>query len=111
MLLALMTINSFVLMIVLLMKFNKPFKIFLGKNVVYNFINSMFEESKYCSNVMEKHVNKELVKTKQDSEDLETLCWVCANDRVNNDIKVGVHYHITEKIEALRIEIVISMLN
>ena len=84
-------------MTVLLMKFNKPFKTCLGKDVVYNFINSMIEESKYCSNMMKKHVNKELVNTKQDNEDLKTLCWICDNDRVDNDVKVSVHCHITEK--------------
>ena len=31
-----------------------PFNTYLGKNVVYNFINSMIEESNYCSEVMKK---------------------------------------------------------
>ena len=44
--------------------FSKPFKSYLGKDAVYNFINSMTEESKYCSEVMKKHFNKELVMTK-----------------------------------------------
>ena len=35
-------------------KFNKPFKSYLGKDAVYNFINSMIEEYKYCSDVMKK---------------------------------------------------------
>ena len=35
-------------------KFSKPFKIWLGEDVVYNFINSMIEESKYCRDVMKK---------------------------------------------------------
>ena len=29
--------------------FSKPFKSYLGQDSVYNFINSFFEESKYCS--------------------------------------------------------------
>ena len=33
-------------------KFSKPFKTNLGKDVVYNFISSMIEESKYCSDVI-----------------------------------------------------------
>ena len=41
-------------------KFSKPFKTYLGEDTVYNFINSMIEESKYCSDVMKKHFNKEL---------------------------------------------------
>ena len=32
-------------------KFSKPFKTYLGEDAVYNFINSMIEESKYCSDV------------------------------------------------------------
>ena len=28
-------------------KFNKPFKTFLGKEAIYNLINSMIEESKF----------------------------------------------------------------
>ena len=52
-------------------KFSKPFKSYLGKDAVYNFISSMIEESKYCSEVMKKHFNKEPAMTKKDSEDFE----------------------------------------
>ena len=41
-------------------------------------------------------------------------CWICDNDYVDNDVKVRDHCHITgslENIEALYIEIVISILN
>ena len=37
------------------------FKSYLGEDVVCNIINAMVEESKYCSDVMKKHFNKELV--------------------------------------------------
>ena len=40
-------------------KFSTPFKTYLSKDAVYNFIN-MIEECKYCSDVMEKKFNKEL---------------------------------------------------
>ena len=45
----------------------------------------MIEESKYCSEVMKKHFNKELVMTKEDNEDFKnsTKCWICDNDYVN----------------------------
>ena len=33
-------------------KFSKPFKSYLGEDVLYNFISSMIEESKYCSDVI-----------------------------------------------------------
>ena len=52
-------------------KFRKPFKLYLGEDAVCNFINSMIEESKYCSEVMKKPFNKELVMTKKDIEDFK----------------------------------------
>ena len=39
-------------------KFSKPFEAYLGKDAVYNFINSMMEESKYCSEVIKKTPTK-----------------------------------------------------
>ena len=49
-------------------KINKSFNSYLGEDVVYNFNNSMVKESRYCSNAMKKHFNKELVMTKKLSE-------------------------------------------
>ena len=58
----------------------------------------LIEEIKYCSDVI-KRINKELVMTKKDNEDLKnyTTCWICDNDYVGNDVKVRDHYHITGK--------------
>ena len=41
-------------------KFGKPFKNYLGKDAVYNFVKNMIEESKYFSEVMKKHLTKNL---------------------------------------------------
>ena len=51
--------------------------------------------------------------TKEDNEDLKNCakCWICDNDYVDNNIKVRDHCHITDNIEVLHIEIVISILN
>ena len=59
----------------------------------------MIEESKYCSEVMKKHFNKEFVMTKEDNEDFKnsTKCWICDNDYIDNSIKVKHHCHITGK--------------
>ena len=46
-------------------KFSKPFKTYLGKDTVYNFINRLIEESKCCSDVMKKNFNKKIVMTKE----------------------------------------------
>ena len=45
-------------------KLSKPFKQCLRKDAVYNFISNMIKESKYCSEMMKKYFNKELVMTK-----------------------------------------------
>ena len=52
-------------------KFNKPFKSYLGKDTVHNFINNTSEEIKYYGELMKKHLNKELVMTKEGNEDFE----------------------------------------
>ena len=36
-------------------KFNKPFKLYLSENTVYNFVNTVVQESKYYSEAMKKH--------------------------------------------------------
>ena len=80
-------------------KFSKPFKSYLDEHAAYNFISSMIKESKYCSDVMKKHFNKEFVMTKKNNKDFEnsTKCWMCDNDYIDGDV--------------LHVEIVLSMLN
>ena len=43
----------------------QSFKSYLDKDTAYSFINSMIEESKYCTDIMKNHFNKELVMTKK----------------------------------------------
>ena len=94
-------------------KFSKPFKSYLGKDPVCNFISSMIKESEYCKDVMKKHFNKELVMTEQNNEDLEnsTKCWTGDNDYIDGDVKVRIIVISLKNIEILSIEIVISTLN
>ena len=67
----------------------------------------MIEESKYCSDVIKKYFNKELVMTKEDNEDFKnfTKCWICDNDYIENDVKVRIIVVSMENIGALHIEI------
>ena len=46
----------------------------------------MIEESKYCSGVVKKQINEELVMTKEDNEDFKnsTKCWICEYQYVLN---------------------------
>ena len=37
-------------------KFSTSFKLYLSEDTIYNFINSMIEESKYCTNIMKKDI-------------------------------------------------------
>ena len=41
-------------------KFSKPFETYFGEDAVYNFINSMIKESKYCSEVIKNILTKNL---------------------------------------------------
>ena len=91
-------------------RFSKPFKTYLGKNPVENFINYMTEQSKYCNQVMKNHFRKEFVMTIEDNGGFKnsTRDWICDNDYTDNDVKLRDHCHI---IEALHTEIAISVLN
>ena len=66
----------------------------------------MINANKYCSEMMKKHFNKDIVMNKEDNEDFinSTKCWICDNDYVDNDV-------ITGKYWALNIEIVMLILN
>ena len=71
----------------------------------------MIEESKYCQDMIKKHFKIEFLMTNEDNEHFKNSikCWICDNDYVDNDAKVIYHCYI-ENIEALYIEIVISIL-
>ena len=66
---AAMDVNQYVSMISLV----RFFKSYLEEDVVYNFINSMTEESKYCTDIRKKDFNRELVMTKMIMKILKTL--------------------------------------
>ena len=80
-------------------EFRKPFKSDIGGDAIYNIINNMLQEGKYCSYVMEKDFNKERVMTKKDNENFDNSAesWICDNNYLNGDVKVRDHCHITGK--------------
>ena len=59
----------------------------------------MVEESQYCSDVMKKHFNKELLIIIKGNGTLEnsTKCWICNNDYIETGVKVRDHCCITGK--------------
>ena len=80
-------------------QFSKPFKSYSGQDAVYKFITSMVKKSKYCSRVIKKYFNLELVMTKKDDENFESFAkeWLCGDTFVESDLKVRNHCHVTEK--------------
>ena len=59
----------------------------------------MTNKSKYCSDSMKEHFNKELVMTKKDDEDFQnsTKSRICDSDYVDGKVKVRDHCHVTVK--------------
>ena len=84
-------------LVVVYQKFSTSFKTYLGEDALYNFINSIIEESKYCSDIMTKRFNKELVMTKENNENfkISNKCWICDNDYIDTDVRERDHCHIT----------------
>ena len=80
-------------------KFSNPFKSYLGEDAAYNFIDSILEESKYCSDMIKKHFNQKLVITKKDDKDSQSAFkyQICDNVYVDGDVIVKDHCHIAEK--------------
>ena len=71
---------------------------YLDEDAVSNFVDSMIEESKYCTDIIKKHFNKKLVKTKEDDDDFENSKKCCIRDNfyVDGDVNVvSNHCHIT----------------
>ena len=73
-----------------------PFKSYLGEDAVYNVVNSMIEESKFCTHVMKKKNNKELVMPKEDDTDFENSneYLLFTNSYVDGDLYVRDHWSV-----------------
>ena len=80
-------------------KYTKPATIYRGEKAVYEFLEDMLEEVKYCKNVMKKEFNKPLKMTKEDEEEFQKAneCHICNKKYTNEDIRVRDHCHITGK--------------
>ena len=80
-------------------KYSKPIKIYRGKKAVYNFMEKMLEEVKYCKYVMKKEFNKPLRMTKDDMDKFQKAekCYICNKKYTDKDIRARDHCHITGK--------------
>ena len=80
-------------------KYTKPEQIYRGENAVYQFMEAMLEEVKYCKKVMKKRFNKPLRMTEKDEEAFKKAneCHICEKKYTDKDICVRDHCHITGK--------------
>ena len=80
-------------------RFTLPTKIFTGSNCIKEFIEWVFEQKKYCNQIINKHFNKKLKMTIENEDDYQNSkdFWIC-NQKINKDKdKVRDHCHITGK--------------
>ena len=80
-------------------KYSKPLKIYRGEKAVYNFMEYLLDEVKYCKKVMKQQFNKPLKMTKDDDIRFKKSeeCHICGKKYTDKDIRVRDHCHITGK--------------
>ena len=71
--------------------FTLPTKIFIASNSIKEFIESIFEQQKYCNKIINKHFNKKLKMTIQDENNYQNSqdCWIC-NEKLDEDKDKGI---------------------
>ena len=80
-------------------KFTLPTKTFTGSNSIKELIEWVFEQKKYCNQIINKHFNKKLKMTIENEDDYQNSkdFWTCTQ-KINIDKdKVRDHCHITGK--------------
>ena len=72
---------------------------FTGSNCVKEFIEWVFEQEKYCNQIIQKHFNKKLKMTIEDEKNYQNLqnYWMCDQKIINDKDKVRDHCHIAGK--------------
>ena len=80
-------------------KFTVSTKIFTGSNSIKEFIEWVFEQKKYCNQIINKHFNKKLKMTIEDEDNYQNSqdCWIYNQKVINNKDKTRDHCHITGK--------------
>ena len=80
-------------------KFTLHTKIFTDSNSIKEFTEWIFEQQKYCNQLINKHSNKKIKMTIKDENNYQNSqnCWIC-NQKINKDKdKVRNHCHIKGK--------------
>ena len=80
-------------------KYTKEEEIYRGEKAVYNFMEAMLKEVRYCKNVIKTQFNKPLKMTKYDEQEFQKAdrCHICEQKYNEKDVRVRDHCHITGK--------------
>ena len=80
-------------------KFTKPILVFRGENAAYEFVKAILKEYQYCTKVMKKHFNKNLIMSEEKEEQFQSsnTCWICEKLIDDDDEKVRDHCYRTGK--------------
>ena len=78
-------------------KFSKKVVLYRGKNTVYKFIKTIFNEYDYCGKVIKRHFNKNLIMSAEEEErfQLRNFCWIYNKLFDVGDEKVRDNFHVT----------------
>ena len=90
-------------------KFSKDIVIFRGKDCINKFITMILKAYEYCSNIMKKYFNKNLIITEEEEElfQLSNKCWICDKLLDTIDEKVRDHCHISGKFRGAALILVV----
>ena len=77
-------------------RFSKRIVVYRGHNAVYEFIEAIFKEYKYCRKIIKKHFNKNLIMSEEEEHSFQesNSCWICGKLLENDDEKV-ISYNIS----------------
>ena len=89
-------------------KHSRPIRVYRGENAVYKFIEKMFEEVKYCQDVMKNYFNQPMKLTRQEEENYQkaTDCHICGfkidaptptpTESVAKGVPINIHYKVRD---------------
>ena len=79
-------------------KFTSPTKLFTGSNCIKEFIEWIFEQQKYCNQIINKKFNKKFKMSLEDENNYRNSkdCCVC-NQKIKDEDKVRYHCYLTSE--------------
>ena len=80
-------------------RYTLPTKIFTGSNCINEFIKWIFEQQKYCNQIINRHFNRKLKMPMEDEKNYQNSndCWICNEKIIKNKDIVRDHCHVTGK--------------